>query len=299
MLVTGNGSVVRILAWQWRNVALYLAFGVLAYATHEAFGYRHVKLPAPAASILGAALGIFAAFRTSAAYARWWEGRQLWGRFVNVSRLFASQILAYVEDEATRRRLVLRHVLYVHVLRCQLRDDDPFADEHAQRAMNLLELDEAWKARARAQTSLLHFLVDESFGTVARMDLAPLRMVSLEQSLGAMLDAQGGCERIKRTPMPRGYGFFVSRLLFLFALLFPFTVVDAVGWVTIPLNMVVCLGFTLISETGRVLEDPFTHFYNSLPLTSLSITIERNLRQRLGDAELPSAVAVDDNGVLW
>jgi putative membrane protein len=299
MLVSNNGSMTRILWWQWKNVALYLGFGALAFVVHEVLGHSHVKLPTTPASILGAALGIFASFRTSAAYARWWEGRQLWGRLLNVSRLFSSQITAYISDLAARRQLLLRHVLYVHVLRCQLRDDDPFADVHVQRALALLQVDDAWLARAKMQTSLLHFLVDESFGAVARLELPPVRMVSFEQSLGAILDAQGGCERIKRTPMPRGYGFFVTRLLFLFALVFPFTVVDAVGWIVMPLNLIVCLGFTLISETGRILEDPFNHFFNSLPITNLSITIERNLRQRLGDDDLPAAIVVDDNGVLW
>ncbi len=299
MLVSNNGSMARILLWQWRNVALAVGFGVLAFVIHEVLGHDHVKLPSASASILGAALGIFASFRTSAAYARWWEGRQLWGRLLNVSRLLASQVVAYIADEGVRRRLLLRHVLYAHVLRCQLRDDDPFADPHVTRVLALLGVDEAWTARAKEQTSLLHFLVDESFGTVARLDLPPVRMVSFEQTFGAILDAQGGCERIKRTPMPRGYGFFVTRLLFLFALLFPFTVVDAVGWVVVPLNLIVCLGFTLISETGRILEDPFNHFFNSLPLTNLSVTIERNVRQRLGDTDLPAAVVVDDNGVLW
>lgn len=299
MLVSNNGSMVRILAWQWRNVALYVGLGVLAFVIHELLGHTHVKLPSSAASVLGAALGIFASFRTSAAYARWWEGRQLWGRLVNVSRLLASQVLGYVENADAQRRLLIRHVLYVHVLRCQLRDDDPFTDGHVMRILGLLGVDDAWTARAKAQTSLLHFLVDESFGAIARMELPPLRMVSFEQSFAAILDAQGGCERIKRTPMPRGYGFFVTRLLFLFSLLFPFTVVDAVGWVVIPLNMVVCLGFTLISETGRILEDPFNHFFNSLPITNISVNIERNLRQRLGDADLPAAVTVDAKGVMW
>jgi putative membrane protein len=299
MLVSNNGSMLRILLWQWRNVALSAGFGLLAYVVHEVFAFTHVKLPASAASILGAALGIFASFRTSAAYARWWEGRQLWGRLLNVSRLLTSQVRAYVVDAAVQRRLLLRHVLYVHVLRCQLRDDDPFEDPHVARALALLGVDEPWLARARAQASLLHFLVDESFGEVVRLDLPPVRMASLDQAYGAILDAQGGCERIKRTPMPRGYGFFVTRLLFLFSLLFPFTVVDTIGWVAIPLNMVVCLGFTLISETGRILEDPFNHFFNSLPITNLAVTVERNVRQRLGDADLPAAIVPDDNGVLW
>jgi putative membrane protein len=299
MLVSNQGSTLRILRWQWRNVALYLGFGGLAYVLHDVLGHDTFELPSPAATIIGAALGIFASFRASAAYSRWWEGRQLWGRLVNVSRLFASQVVAYVTDEAARRQVLVRHILYVHVLRCQLRDDDPFDDEHVKRALGDLAPSNEWIRRAKMQSSLLHFLLDESFGQAAQLGLPPFRMVSFEQSFGAFLDAQGGCERIKRTPMPRGYGFFVSRLLFLFSFLFPFTVVDSVGWVVVPLNFAVCFGFTLISEVGRILEDPFNHFVNSLPLTSISVTIERNLRERLGDSTLPPPVTVDADGVLW
>jgi putative membrane protein len=299
MLVSNNGSMVRILLWQWRPVALYLSLGALAYVAHDVAGFEHAELPAGPPSVLGAALGIFASFRTSAAYARWWEGRQLWGRLVNASRLFCTQCLAYVPDAAVARAVLARHVVYVHVLRCQLRDDDPFADAHVQRLLLRAGLDEAWVARAREQTSLLHWLAHQSLLDLAQAGVEPLRLQSLDATVAAFLDVQGGCERIKRTPMPRGYGFFVTRLLFMFAALFPFSVVDDVGWFVVPLNLIVCLGFTLISETGRILEDPFNHFFNSLPLTSLSVTIERNVRQRLGDDDLPAAVAVDHNGVLW
>lgn len=291
--------MTRILLWQWRNVLLYVAFGALAFVVHEVFGQTHVKVPVAAASIIGAALGIFASFRTSAAYARWWEGRQIWGRLVNASRLYASQVTAYVADASARRTLLLRHVLYVHVLRCQLREDDPFADPHVERVRGLLGVDDTWVARARQQSSLLHFLVDESFGALARLDMPPVNMVSFEQSFTSILDAQGGCERIKRTPMPRSYPLFVGWLLKIFSFVFPFTIVDSVGWGAMPLNLIVCIGFTLISETGRILEDPFNHFFNSLPMTNLSITIERNLRQRLGDDDIPAATLPDDKGVLW
>jgi putative membrane protein len=36
-----------------------------------------------------------------------------------------------------------------------------------------------------------------------------------------------------------------------------------------------------------VLEDPFTMFWPALPLSALSKTIEINLRQRLGETDLP------------
>ena len=81
-------------------------------------------------------------------------------------------------------------------------------------------------------------------------------------------------------------------------MLLPFALVHEIGWMAIPLNVLVCLSFALISEAGRVLEDPFSLFWNGLPLKALSIKIERNLRERLGHEDLPAAVTESPAGVL-
>ena len=98
--------------------------------------------------------------------------------------------------------------------------------------------------------------------------------------------------------MPRGYGFIADRLIVLFGCLFPLSVIAEIGWMTIPLNVLVSLSFALISEAGRVLEDPFSMFWNGLPLSSMSTMIEINMRARLGDRDLPAPVAVSPQGVL-
>jgi putative membrane protein len=300
MMVTTKGSFMRVLAWQWRACLLFIGTGVVAWIANDILQYEHADLPALPSSVIGAALGIFASFRVNAAYSRWWEGRGLWGRIVNASRTLSSQVTAYVDDAALARTVIQRHALWVHVLRCQLRDDDPFADEHVQRALDRLGLtSDEHKAELKKQTSLCHHLSDLNLRALARSGVEPLRLQAMDQSIATLTDAQGGCERIKRTPMPRGYSFFVQRLLLIFSVLFPFTIVEDVGWACIPLNLVVCIGFTLISETGRVLEDPFTHFWNSLPITNISINIERNVRQRLGDADLPAATTPDGKGILY
>jgi ion channel-forming bestrophin family protein len=299
MMVSNRGSTLRILVWQWKKVVFFMACGAAAFVTHDGLEARHLRLPAGPAAIIGAALGIFASFRANAAYSRWWEGRQLWGKLVNASRHFASQVGAYVADATLRRRLLMRHVLYVHVLRCQLRDEPAKADGEVRRLSADWALRDEVGEDLFAETSVGHALVDRSFGDLASSVAEPVRLQSLDQTLGVFLDVQGGCERIKRTPMPRGYGFFVERLLVLFGALFPFSIVHETSWGAIPINLAVCLGFTFISETGRVLEDPFNQYWNTLPLSSLSITIERNVRQRLGDTELPETVRVDANGILW
>ena len=47
-----------------------------------------------------------------------------------------------------------------------------------------------------------------------------------------------------------------------------------------------------------MLEDPFTMFWNGLPLTNMSMMIERNLGDRLGDGELVEVPGVDARGIL-
>ena len=128
--------------------------------------------------------------------------------------------------------------------------------------------------------------------------LDSLRLQSMDSTLMDFLNIQGGCERIKGTPLPRGVGFIVELLIRTFALMLPFAMVHELGWVAIPLNMLVCLSFALISEAGRVLEDPFSRFYNGLPLFALSIKIEQNLRERLGHSELPPTTGENPAGIL-
>ena len=78
----------------------------------------------------------------------------------------------------------------------------------------------------------------------------------------------------------------------------PFGMDEALGWVTVPMNLLVCGAFAMISEVGRVLEDPFTLFWNGLPLHALSKTIEANLRHRMGETDVPPIPKPDGKGVL-
>lgn len=302
MIVGTRGSVLRLLYWQWRAVALFTLAAAATTAAYQ-LGLTGFRLPAAPIAVVGGALGIFVSFRTNNAYARWWEGRQLWGRLINSSRHFATQVLTYVQEApevdlgATRRELLERHIAYVHALRCALRQQPILADEHVRRV-----LPEPARAELGAERNipyaLLHRQAERLEALSSRGALNPYRLQSLDNTIGNLLDVQGGCERIKNTPMPRGYGFIGERLIWAYALLFPFAVVQDLGWATIPISALVCLSFSLISEAGRVLEDPFNMYWNGLPLSALSTTIEINLRQRLGDADVPRNPEPTPHGVL-
>ena len=290
----------RMLIWQKRNVLLYLVTATIAWGLIKPLGFVFLELPVTPISIIGAAIGIFASFRANQSYDRWWEGRKLWGRLINSSRHFADQLLRYTksEDREAAEHMVLRHVTYVHALRCLLRKEDPWSDQDFRR--HLAEENDELKGT----TNLTHALLDRQLTQLTELSdagrLEGLRLQSLDSTLMDLLNIQGGCERIKGTPLPRGYGFIAELLIELFAILLPFALVHELGIMAIPMNVLVCLAFALISEAGRVLEDPFSLFYNGLPLQSLSIKIERNVRERIGHpiAELPPPTEESVQGVL-
>ncbi len=288
-----------VFVWQWRFTVFFVLVSLAVTASVEVWELTFLELPTLPLAVVGAALGIFVSFRTNQAYDRWWEGRKLWGRMINESRHWSSQATKYVDDAADQRRLVHRHAAYVHALRCLLRKQDPFQDEdflaRAASAGDALE-------QLRPESNLTHALLDRQLADLVALNRAgalhELRLQSMDDTLRQLINIQGGCERIKKTPMPPLYGLLANRLVQFYAVLFPLAVVEALGWWTVPVNLLVCTAFSLIAEAGRVLEDPFTMYFNGLPLGAISRMIEVNSRQRLGETELPPMLTADGRGVL-
>lgn len=296
MMIAQKGSLLGLVRWQWRGVVAATVAATIVVVIHEILGQEWLELPAIPLAVTGAALGIFCSFRTNSCYDRWWEGRKLWGRLINTSRHFAIESRRYLglDHEPERQRLVRRHIAYVHTLRALLREQDPLADEIV---LEYLEPDD--KALLDGSTNHTARILDMQMNDLIRLNEAGVindfRLQSFDESIRHLLDIQGGCERIKKTPLPRGYGFIADRMILWFSYLLPCALVEPLGWLTIPVTV---LCFRLISETGRVLEDPFSLFWNGLPLSALSRTIEMNLLEILGETELPEPWRPDPPHVL-
>ena len=304
MFVTYKGSVIGLLGWQWRAVLLFVAASTLVVLGERWLDLSPVLLPGLPVAVVGGAIGIFVSFRTNSAYDRWWEGRKLWGQLVNSSRHFCSQVLVYLPPgpagpSPLQVELIRRQIAYVHALRVLLRQQGLAGDPELRRFVPAAEL-EALAAGSNPTYALQQRQLELLAGEVAAGRLSELRMQKFDDTIRALLDVQGGCERIKKTPFPKGYGFIAERLIQGYGLLLPLGLVGGIenDWIVVPLTVLVCLSFSLISEVGRVLEDPFTMFWPALPLSALATTIEVNLRERLGERDLPALPVANERGVL-
>ncbi len=303
MMVSNRGSIWTLLAWQWKNTLIFTFASTTVFVLHQILGFDWLRLPALPLGVVGGALGIFVSFRTNSAYDRWWEGRKLWGRMINTSRHLALQVLAYLPANGgapseKQQRIIRRHIAYVHALRCLLRGQRPFDDEDFKRT--LPDDPGPLEAESNLTTALLGKQLHEVTSMSHEKEFDEFRLSNLDLSIRSLLDIQGGCERIKKTPMPRGYGFIAERLVHYFSFLFPMAVVSELHAWTIPVSLLVCMAFALISEAGRVLEDPFTMFWNGLPLSAISRMIEVNLEERMGTPrdQLPPMLEPNEKGIL-
>ena len=123
------------------------------------------------------------------------------------------------------------------------------------------------------------------------------RFISLSDLLTEMYTLQGKCERIKNTPFPRQYAYFSAVFVWIFNTLLPFGIVGEFGdrgpliWLTVPLTVVISWIFFTMETVGDSSEDPFENFVNDVPMTALCRTIEIDLRQMLGETDLPEPIA--------
>lgn len=256
-------------------------------------------------SLIGLALGIFLGFRNNTSYDRFWEGRKLWGRMVNVSRSFTRQIQTLVgpqprepvdaaKRDAVHEELVKRVIGYVHVFRHHLRDESDLSDVRGllpDEEIEALKHESNRPAAVSARTGeRLRELWDEGW-------IHAMHLPVLEGSLTEMTGVQGGCERIKATPIPASYTILIHRIVATYAFALPFGIVDTVHYWTPVVVLLIAYAFYGLDTIGDEIENPFGTDDNDLPLSTLSRMIEVNLRQRLGEGDVPPMLQPED-GIL-
>lgn len=304
MFVGDSPYFIKVVRNMALELCIALAASIAVVVLHTVYGISLAVIPTTTITILGGALSIFIAFRNSAAYDRYWEGRKLWGALINHSRTLARQVLTLVTPPApdaggddvktVQRRIVYTHLAFVNALRAALRDQ-PVLDEVKP------FLDEETLARLKNEQNVANALVSMEAEQVralfTRGWLSDLRWTSLDATLTEFTNIQGGCERIKNTPLPRAYTYFTRYIVEAYCIVLPFGLVEHLGWRTPLLAMLVSFTFLVLERIGRLLEQPFGMRHNDLPLAAMCRTIENNLRQRLGETELPPALKPVD-GVL-
>lgn len=257
-----------------------------------------------------------------------------WGMMVDgyVSNFFREQDASEEELAAIKKRLIYRHIGWLYAHRSQLLL--PTSWEHISQGGHMTRTAEFYQRTFGVglvddqitRIELQHFLPEGEYERLINFkntatqiineqsrDLQKLREkgfiedfrhMEMVNILKRFYTLQGKNERIKKFPLPRQYANMSRYFVGIFIALLPFSMipelmkVDSLGvWLAIPVSVLVGWVYIMMELVGDYSENPFQGMANDIPMLSLCRVIEIDLREMLGEVDLPPPIKAK-NGIL-
>lgn len=257
-----------------------------------------------------------------------------WGMYVDgyISDQFAVEKPAETELQRIKQRLIYRHIAWLYALRSQLLVPTPWEhisqggllgrtaayyqeyfgvglvnDEVTQMELKMLIPEEEYDRlinNVNTATQIINEQSRDLTGLRKRNLIDDFRHVELNKTLYHFYEHQGKCERIKKFPLPRQYANMSRVFVGIFIFLLPFSMIpelmkyeDWGFWLSIPITALVGWVYVVMEIVGDYSENPFQGMANDIPMLSLCRVIEIDLREMLGETDLPPGIEAK-KGVL-
>ncbi|QQW36086.1 bestrophin family protein [Mycobacterium marinum] len=270
-----RGSLVREISGR---VSLCVAWSAAVVAFHNYV--VPVGMPFQLHTLMGLALGLLLVFRTNSSYDRFWEGRKLWGGIVNETRNLVRSASVYIKgDPALVARLTRWTATFAWASMHSLRGTKGLGPQIAElppaEAQEVIDAQHPPLAVAGNMSDCLREARE-------RRLISDIMLTSMDQNIQLLVDYLGGCERIRKTPMPFAYAVHLRRALVLYCFTLPFAMVETFGWTTIVDVLIIAYTFFGIEEIAVEIESPFANDANDLPLEDICETIHKNVYAQAG-----------------
>lgn len=300
MIVDRTRGAAILVAESWRALAALFAWDLAVVVVFQTQHRHWMDQPALPVSLIGSAIALLVGIRNNAAYARWWEARTLWGSVINDGRNLGRQVVTLLAPggpdgpDEDRPDLVRAIAAYVHALRAALARvavegdhcDALLGPERAARV-----------ARFRNRPNAVMNLIGEEVARIAAArGLDGAKHGLIDRMMADLIDAQGGLERIRNTPLVIQFSVLPRMLIWGFCLLLPLSMVQDLGWITPLGSTVVSFLFMALDEIGADLQDPFDPTVHALPMRAMATTVEIDLMQLIG--RTPPPPTDPERGVL-
>lgn len=328
-------KLTEFLDWTRRDLYVLVVLGAIPVLAYHIGGLKWLGIPWTVVALLGTATAFIVGFKNVQTYSRSWEARQIWGDMLSSSRAWAAMSTDFITNPAKSRELVYRHLAWLTAMRYQMRS--PRSWESAGKAHNVEfrrfysvpEKETALEtelARFVSAEELQHILgatnravrilglqskaIRELFDSQA---IVVLQFVDMQRAVKEFFAQQGRSERIKDYPFPRQFATINALFIRLFCLLLPFGLLGEFDklnehvegamrghmiWLVIPFSVLISWMYTSLERVGESTESPFEGNANDVPISQMCRAAEIDLREMLGETDLPPALQPTNNIVL-
>lgn len=317
--------ILEFLLWTRRDIYVLVILATIPVVLFQVFDLKWIAIPWVPVALVGTAAAFIVGFKNTQTYNRLWEARQIWGAIVNTSRTWGIMSKDFVKtDKSETEKLIYRHCAWLTALRFQLRKPQSWENSNKKYNIEYRNFYKVPEWDGKLEEELIKYLSNEEYNYVmgkknratqlialqskhikslrAEGKIEHYEYVEMERRLADLYDHQGKCERIKNFPYPRQFASINLFFVWLLVLMLPYGMLNEFNklgehfvWLTIPFTVIVSWVFTSMEKVGEATENPFEGGANDIPMAALSRTIEIDLRDMLGESNLPSPITPTNN----
>lgn len=325
----------EFLLWTRRNIYKTLIIGIIPVVIYQLAGFKWLAIPWTVVALLGTATAFIVGFKNTQTYNRTWEARQIWGSILNSSRAFGTMSRDFINNSDKTKELIYRHFAWLTALRYAMRDSRAWEtsshayNEEYKAFYSIPEKETSLEEELKKYISAdeLTYILNTKNKAVQLMSLQSktikqlftdkeidsYQFVEMQRMVKDFYDQQGKSERIKNFPYPRQFATINSFFIKLFCILLPFGMLKEFDklnesidgfmkgnmvWLVIPFSVLISWVYTSLEQVGESTENPFEGSANDVPISQMSRTIEIDMREMLGEADLPPALQPKNNIIL-
>ncbi|MGI4835272.1 MAG: bestrophin family protein [Janthinobacterium lividum] len=259
-----TSSVIRLLLFRVSIVGIYnTVIAIWGLELH----HHMLNISREYFSFLGILLSLLLVFRTNTAYDRYYEGRRVWGQLVSQCRGLAIELNALLPKDALASRRYFAALIsnFPIALKGSLRGEMKF--EQMEATPDIIE---RLRKAENVATTILSVL-QESVEQLRQVEIIrDAHLLAFKPHFLEMMSVSGVCERIKATPIPFSYAFFIKAYILTFIGVMPFVLLSTSGYFMIPITMFGAYALLGLEMIAAEIENPFGLDSNDLPLTQLS-----------------------------
>ncbi|RZJ50113.1 MAG: multidrug transporter, partial [Flavobacterium sp.] len=275
-------------------------------------------------ALLGTATAFIVGFKNTQTYNRTVEAQQTWTSILNTSRGWGIMCRDFLDNPEKTKLLIYRHFAWLTALRYEMRsyrvwettqrkqnteyqqyyiipEKENSLENELSKYLSSDELNAVLKTKNKA-SQLLALQSKTLKELYKNEEIVILQFVDFQRTIKDFYMQQGRSELLKDSPYPRQYAIINTLLVQLFCFLLPFGLLKEFDklnenisgfmhgnmvWFVIPFSVIISWMYTSLGQVGESTENPFEGSPNDVPISKICTNIEIDLREMLGEENLP------------
>ena len=325
----------EFLFWTRRTLYVLIIMGVVPVFLYHNLGWKWLNIPWTIVALLGTATAFIVGFKNTQTYNRTGEAQQIWTTIFNLSRAWGLVCRDYLDNPDWTRQLVYTHLAWLTALRYQMREHRVWESTTRKHNAEYRRLYSIPEKETPLKKELAKYLSEEELAYILKSgnkathimglqsrtlknlyqaeQIVLLQFVELERAIKEFYVQQGKAEQIKDAPYPRQYAIINTLFIRLFCFLLPFGLLKEfekldelvsgfmkgnMVWLAVPFSIMISWMYTSLEQVGESTENPFEGGANDIPISQMCRSMEIELREFLGETDLPSQLLPQNNIIL-